>query len=94
MSARIPKELEREVERLMKEEHLEKSAAIRRLLHLGVEHYRLARALDRLRVGKLSLSRAAEEAGVSVWEIIDEAARRRIPWVADDVLEDVLGRRP
>ena len=93
VSARIPKELEKEVERLMEEEHLEKSAALRKLLHIGVENYRLGRALEGLRVGRFSLSRAAEEAGVSIWEILEEAARRRVAWVADDVLEDMVGRR-
>ena len=92
VSARIPKELEEEVERLMKEEHMEKSAALRKLLHIGVENYRLDRALEGLRVGRFSLSRAAEEARVTVCEILDEAARKRIPWVSDDVLEDIVGR--
>src|SRR3989337_467787 len=45
ISARIPKELEKEVERLMREEYLEKSAALRRLLHLGLKSYRLEKAL-------------------------------------------------
>lgn len=93
MSARIPRELEKEVERLMREEHLEKSAALRKLLHLGIENYRLERALHGLGGGRFSLLKAAEEAGLSVWELLDEAARRRVAWVADDVLEDILPRR-
>ena len=93
VSARIPRELEREVEKLMQEEHLEKSAALRKLLHLGVDNYRLDRALRGLREGRFSLSKAAQEAGTTVWEILDEAARRHIAWVADDVIEDVTSRR-
>ncbi len=93
VSARIPKELEKEVERLMRDEHLEKSAALRKLLHLGVDNYRLDRALRDLREGKVSLSKAAQDAGVTVWELIDEAARRRVPWVDDDALADVRHRR-
>ena len=92
VSARIPRELEKEVERLMREEHLEKSAALRKLLHLGIENYRLDRALRGLREGTFSLLKAAEDAGLSVWELLDEAARPRVTWVADDVLEDVLPR--
>ncbi len=93
ISARIPKELEKEVERLMREEHLEKSTALRRLLHLGLKDYRLERALTELSRGRISLSRAAEDAGVSVWELIDEAARHHVIWVADDTIDEVSGRR-
>ncbi len=93
VSARIPRELEKEVERLMREEHLEKSAALRKLLHLGVQNYRLERAIRGLGEGRFSLLKAAEEAGLTVWEILDEAARRRLAWVSEDVLEDLRGRK-
>ena len=93
VSARIPKELEKDVERLMREEHLEKSAALRKLLHLGVQNYRLERALRGLSEGRFSLAKAAEEGGLTVWEILDEASRRHVIWVAEDVLEDVRGRK-
>ena len=93
ISARIPRALEKEVERLMREEHLEKSAALRKLLHLGIENYRLDRALRGLSEGRFSLLKAAEEAGLNVWELLDEAARRHVAWVAEDVLEDVSSPR-
>lgn len=93
VSARIPKELEKEVEKLMREEHLEKSAAIRKLLHVGVEDYRLRRALEKLAAGRASLSKAAEEAGVTIWELLDEARRRKVTWVDETVLEDIAALR-
>ena len=93
ISARIPKVLEKELERLMREEHLEKSAALRKLLHMGLKNYRLEKALAELGEGRISLSRAAEDAGMSVWELMDEAARRGVTWVADDAIDDVPGRR-
>lgn len=93
ISARIPRELEKEVEKLMREEHLEKSAALRKLLHLGLDNYRMDRALRGLRDGRFSVSKAANEAATTVWELLEEAARRRVAWVADDVIEDVTGRR-
>jgi len=92
VSARIPRELEAEVERLMREEHLEKSAALRKLLHLGIETYRVDRALRGLRDGRFSLLKAAEEASLTVWEVLEEASRRRVTWVADDVLDDIASR--
>lgn len=89
VSARIPREMEKQVEDLMQEEHLEKSAALRKILHLGLEGYRRERALRLLLEQKVTLSRAAEIAQVSVWEMMALAKERRIAWVDDDVLEDL-----
>jgi len=89
VSARIPREMEDEVEALMREEHLEKSAALRKILHLGLEGYRRERALRLLSERKLTLSKAAEVAKVSVWEMMSLARDRRILWVDDDLMDDL-----
>ena len=89
MSARISKEMEKEVEVLMREEHLEKSAALRKILRLGLEHHRRERALELLSRGEVTLGRAAEIAQVSIWEMYALAASRRIAWVDEDVTEDL-----
>jgi predicted HTH domain antitoxin len=89
VSARIPKEMEKEVEALMREEHLEKSAALRKILHLGLAEYRRERALRLLAAGEATVSRAAEIAGLTVWEILELAGERRIAWVDDSVLDDL-----
>jgi len=93
VSARIPREMEKEVEDLMREEHLEKSAALRKVLHLGLEGYRRERALRLLSERKVTLSRAAEIARVSIWEIMSLARDRHIAWVDDDLMEDLRGVR-
>lgn len=81
--------MEEEVEELMREEHLEKSAALRKILHLGLEGYRRDRALRLLSERKATLSRAAEIAKLSVWEMLALVKERQIVWVDDDVLEDL-----
>ncbi len=93
VSARIPRDMEEEVEQLMREEHLERSAAIRKLLHLGLDHYRQERALRLLAEGKATLSRGAEVARMSLWEFADLVRERKIAWVADDVLGDLKDLR-
>ena len=35
----------------------------------------------------------AEEAGLTIWEVLDEAARRQVTWVAEDIMEDIRGRK-
>ncbi|HEX9341544.1 MAG TPA: ribbon-helix-helix protein, CopG family [Thermoplasmata archaeon] len=91
VSARIPRDMDKEVEEIMREEHLERSAAIRKLLHLGLDRYRQERALRLLAEGKVTLSRAAEIARMSLWELADLVRERKIAWVADDALDDVKG---
>ena len=93
VSARIPKEMEQEVEALMREEHLEKSAALRKILHMGLDGYRRERALGLLSERKVTLSKAAEVAKVSIWEMMSIARDRRIGWVDDDLMEDLRALR-
>ena len=96
MSARIPREMEEEVEALMDEERLEKSAALRKLLHLGIENYLRERALRLLSERKVTLSKAAQIAKVPIWEMLHLVRERGIVWVDDGVIDDVrevlLGR--
>jgi predicted HTH domain antitoxin len=96
VSARIPREMEEEVETLMGEERLEKSAALRKLLHLGIENYRRERALRLLSERKVTLSKAAQIAKVPIWEMLHLVRERGIVWVDDGVIDDVrevlLGR--
>src|SRR3972149_2604552 len=88
VSVRIPREMEEEVEALMDEERLEKSAALRKLLHLGIENYRRERALRLLSERKVTLSKAAQIAKVSIWEMLSIARDRRIGWGDHDLRED------
>ena len=81
--------MEQEIEQLMREERLERSAAIRKLLHLGLDRYRQERALRRLAEGTLTISRAAEIARLSLWEFADVVRDRKVGWVADDALDDL-----
>src|SRR3989442_437261 len=91
VSIRIPREMESEVEELMREEHLEKSAALRKILHLGLEGYRRDRALRLLSERKATLSKAAGIARVGIWELLSLARARHISWVDDALLEDLRG---
>ena len=81
--------MEQEIEQLMREERLERSTAVRKLLHLGLDRYRQERALRRLAEGTLTISRAAEIARLSLWEFADVVRDRKVGWVADDALDDL-----
>lgn len=78
VAARIPVELEEEIFRFMKEEGLDKSTAIRRILEIGVGEWKRRRAIELYRSGKVTLWKASEIWAVSLREMLDELNRLRI----------------
>ena len=89
VSTRIPRDAEQLVDQVMRDEHLDRSTALRKLLLLGAEEYRRRTALEALAEGRVSFGEAAEMAGLTLWEFRDLVKTRRIHWVAQDVPEDV-----
>ena len=90
ISARVPDELEAELDAYLEDENLDRSTAVRKFLTEGLEEWRREQALDRLAAGKVTFSRAAELAGMSVWDFAQLAREHDITWVdADHVDEDL-----
>jgi predicted HTH domain antitoxin len=87
ISARVPDELEAELDEYLEEENLDRSTAVRKLLSEGLEEWQRERALDKLEKGTISFSSAADLAGMSVWDFAQLAKERDITWVADDHLD-------
>ncbi|WP_436912098.1 hypothetical protein [Halosimplex marinum] len=90
ISARVPDELEAELEAYLDEEQLDRSTAVRKLLADGLEEWRRDRALERLAAGEITVSAAAERAGMSVWDLLRLAKERDVTWVDGDHVEDDL----
>lgn len=65
----------------MKLEGVDKSTAIRKILERGISEWRVERALKLLGEGKITFARAAELAGVSLWELSELLRERKIEWV-------------
>ncbi|MFB6228186.1 MAG: UPF0175 family protein [Halobacteriales archaeon] len=87
ISARVPDELEAELDEYLDEENLDRSTAVRKLLSEGLEDWRRERALDQLAAGTITFSKAAELAGMSVWDFAQLVRDRDITWVDDDHLD-------
>lgn len=83
VSARVPEDLEEALDEYVEAENVERSTAIRALLAEGLTEWRVERALELLGDGKVTLSRAAEIADVSVWELRRRAAEANVTWVDD-----------
>ncbi|OVE83535.1 UPF0175 family protein [Natronolimnobius baerhuensis] len=90
ISARVPDDLESELEEYLEEERLDRSTAVRKLLSEGLDEWRRERALERLAAGETTLSKAADTAGLSVWEFAQLADECDVTWVSSDHLESDL----
>ncbi len=77
-TVRLPAELLEELDALSRMLGTERSEVIREALRYGVKELRLRVALELYSKGKVSLGRAAEIAGITVWELYEELRRRGI----------------
>jgi TDG/mug DNA glycosylase family protein len=71
INIRLEADLLAALERVAREESLERGDVIRRLLERSIERWELDRAIHGYREGDLSLGRAAEEAGATQWELLE-----------------------
>ena len=72
---RIPEQLAGAVRDVGLAEHIEESAAMRKLLYLGFERY----LADRYRAGEISLRDMARQLGMSLSDALDLLQRQGIP---------------
>jgi predicted HTH domain antitoxin len=97
VSVRLSGESLREVDRLAERLKTDRSEVLRRLIDRGLRETRIDEGLDRLRKGKASMGRAAEEAGVTLYEMLELVRRHQIPYGygPDDLERDLreLGHR-
>ena len=71
ITIRLNAKLTSSLDRVAREESLDRATVIRRLLESSLRRWELERALAGYRRGELSLGRAAEESGLTHWELID-----------------------
>ena len=87
VSTRRPLELVRELELIEDVEQSDRSTTVRRLLAKAIRQWKLEHYARLYGDGKLTLARAARDAGVSLWEMMDYARARKVPVQYD--LEDL-----
>ena len=78
---RVPKETDEFLQKTLKEERLDKSAATRRILELGISEWRKEKAIDALKKGKATLAKAAEIADLSIYEMIELVKEKNIDYI-------------
>jgi TDG/mug DNA glycosylase family protein len=83
INIRLDADLAGALERVAREEALDRATTIRRLLETSIRQWELDRALQLYRLGEVSIGRAAEEAGLTQWELIDAAREAGIAYPFD-----------
>lgn len=71
VTARVPADLFEAIEEIREAEQTDRSTAVKRLLERGIEDWRIETAVRKYRDGTCSVGRAAERAGLSLWQFLD-----------------------
>ena len=91
ITARLPKELIEEIERMAEKERADRSEVIRRLLDGALRQKKTEEALSLYREGRATLWKAAEIAGLSLREMMELVKKTKIPaaYSIEDLDRDV-----
>ena len=91
ITTRLTDELIEEIEKIADYEKLDKSSVIRRLLSTAIPLWKLEMALNLYQDGEASLGRASELSGLSIWELLDQLALKKIPlnYTLEDLESDL-----
>jgi predicted HTH domain antitoxin len=81
LAVRVPAEVEKEICAIVQEEKLDKATVVRNLLETGIAEWRKQTAMSLLQKGKVTFSKAAEIAKLSLWEFADLAKQHNVEWV-------------
>jgi predicted HTH domain antitoxin len=81
LSVKVDGEKLRQLEEIAREEQSDKSTIARKLLDMGMKEWKVNKAVEMFRRGKLSLWKGAATAGVSLREFIEILDERKVAWV-------------
>lgn len=101
VGARLPDYLVADLEKIEQIEQNDRSTILRKLLSRAIAEWKMEYYAQEYGRGSMTLARAAQEAGVSVWEMMDYVRQRKIPaqYSLDDLEHDLkvvnarLGRK-
>ncbi len=81
---RISSTVKQELHQFTRDEKLEQtSEAARKLLLLGLEGWHKKKALELFLAGKVTLSKAASLAKMTVWDFMEAVRQEKTPWIKE-----------
>ncbi len=78
VGSRLPQELLKDLEMIERLEQTDRSTTVRKLLYRAVGEWKQEYYARQYGEGKTTLARAAREAGVSLWEMVDYVRQKKI----------------
>ena len=93
ISARIDKDLAKEIEKIVREKGIDRSTVIRELLYIGLKEYKLRKALELVRERKVTVWKAAEIAGLTYREMLEKLREHNVPFpiTAEELIREIGG---
>jgi predicted HTH domain antitoxin len=92
INLRVSADVAADLDTLAEQSHVTRIDVARQILLEGIQQRKRDRAVELCRNGKLSKSRAAELAGISMWELMDLLSTGQVanlPYTLQDAVEDV-----
>ncbi len=78
VGTRLSEEMVRELERIEQVEQADRSTTVRKLLYGAIQAWKLDHFADEYAQGRVSMARAAQEAGVSIWQMMDYLRQNKV----------------
>ncbi len=79
VGSRLPENLIKDLELIESVEQTDRSTTIRKLLAKATREWKLQHFATQYAQGKASTSKAAADAGVSVWEMLEYLKQKKVP---------------
>lgn len=92
ISVRMDDSVIDDLSKVEKKWQTDRSEVIRRLLVKSVQEWKIENALEEIRLHKKSIGKAAEECGLSKWEMLDLIKQKNIDWInytKEDLKKDI-----
>ena len=91
ITTRVENDLVQEIDQIAFEEAIDRSSVVRKFLILSLKQWKIDKSLQEYEQGKMTLWQAAQDCGISLWEMITEVQKRgiKVPYTMDDFKDDL-----
>lgn len=90
ITVRVPQNLSEKIKKIQRESKLDRANLLRKIIEKGLKMVAIEIAIDKLVKGEVSMWKAAEISGLTLWEMLDEIKKRKIVlYTEEDLGEDI-----
>ena len=89
-TVRLSDEEFRRIDRIAERQGVERAVLLRRAIAGGLRDILVSDAVARVQRGECTVWRAASDAGLGLWEFLDELRRRGVPFRTDEAHLEAL----